>query len=138
MKKSIQSLLTFLAVLYNLPQKNVIPNIDACMRMKYINPLGIETPDKEKVSLSRKFRAKLGRKIDKLIEIDIQKLKKVKNRKLLKDDLEELMLYGITSPCVVIAILDANLTSMLIGIAPCIHVFILFEGIFHYNPTTLF
>ena len=89
----------------------VIINIEACKRMTMINPLELETLDKDNVSLPRDFRETLGKEIETVINTEFEKVEELQTKKALRIIIEELMGYGISNPCIVLGILDANLTS---------------------------
>ena len=91
---------------------NLALKIETCRRMTVINPLELETLDKDNVTLPRNFREMLGKEIDSIIQNDFDKIEKIETKKMLKIVIEDLMGYGISDPCIVLRILDANLTSM--------------------------
>ena len=124
-------ILTVLVVFYVTLQIQ-INKIEACSRMKFMNPLELEDIDKGNASFSKEFRTTLGEGIDKIIESEIHKFEKIKTKKSLKLVLEDLMGYGITNPCIVLGILNANLTSTYIYM--CVHKTV---GINNNNITNL-
>ena len=90
---------------------NLTIEIETCRRMTVINPLELETLDKDNVTLPRNFREILGKEIDGIIQNEFDKIEKIETKKMLKIVIEDLMGYGISDPCIVLRILDANLTS---------------------------
>ena len=89
--------------------------IETCRRMTVINPLELETLDKDNVTLPRNFREMLGKEIDGIIQNEFDKIENIETKKMLKIVIEDLMGYGISDPCTVLRILDANLTSKYIA-----------------------
>ena len=90
---------------------NLTIEIETCRRMTVINPLELETLDRDNVTLPRNFREWLGREIDDIIQNKFDKIESIEKKKMLKIVIEDLMGYGISDPCIVLRILDANLTS---------------------------
>ena len=90
---------------------NLTLNIETCRRMTVINPLELETLDRDNVTLPRNFRETLGKEIDSIVQKEFDKIEKIEKKKMLKIVIEDLMGYGISDPCIVLRILDANLTS---------------------------
>ena len=99
-------------VIFHVTFQTMMGKIETCSRMKFINPLELEDIDKDNVSFSKEFRLILGDGIDEIIESEIHKFEALKTKKKLKLVLEDLMGYGIKNPCIVLGILNANLTSM--------------------------
>ena len=99
-------------VIFHVTFQTKIVKIEACSRMKFINPLELEDIDKDNGSFSKEFRLMLGDGIDEIIESEFHKFEELKTKKTLKLVLEDLMGYGIKNPCIVLGILNANLTSM--------------------------
>ena len=104
-------MITSLVFGYVFLQATII-QIEACNQMRYINPLELQELDKNNVSLSEKSREIMGKEIDGIIENEMDKLEHIEERKQLKNNLEELLGYGVNSPCIVLALLEANLTGM--------------------------
>ena len=80
--------------------------------MKYINPPEIEQLDEDGVSLSEEIRSSIGKGIDSLIGRQLQNIDGIESQNKMQKALEGLMGYAIANPCLVLRIIDANLTSM--------------------------
>ena len=80
--------------------------------MKYINPPEIEQLDEDNVSLSKEVRSSIGKGIDSLIGRQLQNIDEIESQNKMQKAIEGLMGYAIANPCIVLRIIDANLTRM--------------------------
>ena len=89
-----------------------IISTNGCSKMKYINPPEIEQLDEDGVSLSKETRSSIGKGIDSLIGRQLQNIDGIESQNKMQKALEGLMGYAIANPCIVLRIIDANLTRM--------------------------
>ena len=102
-----------LAILLNYVFLNgIVLQIDACSKMLHLEPSKLYKWDNSHIPLPEKYRQMLGEEIDSIVEKEGSK-HKTRNEKLqTKADLEDILGYGGNNPCIVLAILDANMTGM--------------------------
>ena len=89
-----------------------IISTNGCSKMKYINPPEIEQLDEDNVSLSKEVRSSIGKGIDSLIGRQLQNIDEIESQTKMQKAVEGLMGYAIANPCIVLRIIDANLTRM--------------------------
>lgn len=92
--------------------QGAILQMEACNRMLYLHPSKLYDWDNHHIPVPQKYRQKLGEEIDAIVEKEIDKVKTIKEKEQIYGDLEDIMGYGGNNPCIVLAILDANMTGM--------------------------
>ena len=106
--------MVFTIILFYVFLHGIVLRIEACNRMLYLDPSKLYKWDNRHILLPEKYRQMLGEEIDAIVEKQTGKLK-TRNEKLqTKAYLEYLLGHGGNNPCIVLAMLGANMTGMYI------------------------